>query len=67
MKRQVHFIFQAHIFFMYQISQQLGQHTKSSLQKLDRDIKGGQISLKKKKDKFIKVDKKKKKLRRQIN
>ena len=37
------FDFHTHI-FMYQLSQRLGQHTKSSLEKLDRNILGRQIS-----------------------
>ena len=42
---------------MYQLSQRLGQHTKSSLEKLDRNILGRQIS----KTKYLLLNRKKKK------
>ena len=50
------FDFHTHI-FMYQLSQRLGQHTKSSLEKLDRNILGRQIS----KTKYLLLNRKEKK------
>ena len=44
--------------FMYQLSQRLGQHTKPSLEKLDRNILGRQIS----KTKYLLLNRKEKKM-----